>query len=350
MKTGEDELVGRITTGLAFKSKAPLALGVGDDAALLTSRPGFDTVLTCDWSLQGRHFQQGKHPPDSVGWKCLARAISDVAAVGGHPRCFLLSLALPRDAGLNDKSRGSQWLEDFLGGMRRAARRFKCELAGGDTTTSDKIQINVTVVGEIERGCAVLRSGAKPGDLIYVSGRLGEAEVGLRLVRQGQTTEHRCDACVKKHLYPEPRLALGQWLADHRLATAMMDLSDGLSTDLSRLCAASRAGARIVASKVPKVQLPAAKGQDHLNLTELALHGGDDYELLFTVSPRSVRRIPRNFRGTLITCVGEITRERKLVLLNATGHKEVLPARGWDPFRPKKQRRIDSRFGFVLTR
>ena len=336
MKTGEDELVRRIAKRLAFKSGEALALGAGDDAALLPPRSGFDTVLTCDWFLEGRHFLLGKHRPDSVGWKCLARAMSDVAAMGGRPRCFLLSLGLPDDASINDKNRSSQWLEDFLSGMRRAARRFSCDLAGGDTTRSDKILINVTVVGQIKRGRAVLRSGANPGDLIYVSGRLGEAELGLRLLRRGRTDNHRCGACVKKHLYPEPRLALGQWLADQHLATAMMDLSDGLSTDLSRLCGASRVGAQVVAEKVPKLHLPAAKSQDHPDLTELALHGGDDYELLFTVSPRSVRRIPRNFSGTPMTCIGEITRERKLVLLDTTGHKEVLPARGWDPFRRRK--------------
>jgi thiamine-monophosphate kinase len=326
MKTGEDKVVRKITMALAFKGLSGLALGVGDDAALLKPRRGRELVLTCDWFLEGSHFLRDKHPPDSIGWKCLARAVSDVAAVGGRPRCFLLSLALP-------KTHTGEWLSAFLRGLARAERRLHCHLAGGDTTRNHKILINVTVIGDVPTGRAVLRSGAKPGDLIFVSGSLGEAELGLRSLRSGRRViQGNSSRWVQKHLYPQPRLALGHWLAEKRLATAMMDLSDGLSTDLPRLCAASGVGARIAIDKIPKVVLPKKKGRTVLGLTELALHGGDDYELLFTVRPRQAGAVPSSFQGLPLRCIGEITRERQLMLTGPEGLEEQLVARGWDPF------------------
>ena len=329
MKVGEDKLVERIVAALAPKGGPNLALGAGDDAALLRPRPGYEIILTCDWFLEGSHFLRGKHSPDSVGWKCLARAVSDIAAMGGQPKCFLLSLALPQTL-------TGGWLNQFLAGLRRAARSFSCPLAGGDTTRRDEILISVTVIGEVRAGEAILRSGAKPRDLIFVTGRLGEAELGLRSLRSGQTLSGRGNLSIKKHLYPEPRLALGQWLARRRVATSMMDLSDGLSSDLSRLCAASRVGARIAIGKIPKVKVLGGKTPKHLDATELALHGGDDYELLFTVRPSRARGLPATFGGIPLTCIGEITRERRLVRVGLGEREETLTVRGWDPFRRRK--------------
>ncbi len=329
MKTGEDKLIQRIAKAAAFKSGRRLALGIGDDAALFIPRAGFQTILTCDWFLEGSHFLRDKHPPESIGWKCLARAVSDIAAMGGAPTYFLLSVAIP------DTHTGP-WLQRFLTGLGRAARRFHCRLAGGDTTRSDKILMNVTAVGEIRDDRAVPRSGAKPGDLIYVTGRLGEAEFGLRSLLQSRTAGSLDRICVKKHLYPEPRLAVGQWLAEKRLATSMMDLSDGLSSDLPRLCAASRVGARIIVSKLPEVKLRLEKNSKDLDLTELALNGGDDYELLFTIRPSEVRPLPTKFQGIPLNCIGEITRRKRLLLLQPGGREETLSARGWDPFRKRR--------------
>jgi len=325
MNAGEDRVVQKITKALAFKGRRSLALGVGDDAALLRPRPGRGLILTCDWSLEGIHFLRDKHPPDSIGWKCLARAVSDVAAMGGGPKYFLLSLALP-------ETHTGKWLDGFLRGLARAQSRFRTQLAGGDTTRNDKILINVTVIGEVPAGRAVLRSSAKPGDLLFVSGRLGEAELGLRALRGGRTEGHGKRRWVKKHLYPEPRLALGRWLSRKRLATAMMDLSDGLSTDLSRLCAASRIGARIAIDKIPKVKLPKERGRIYFDVTELALHGGDDYELLFTIHPRQVGQVPSAFQGLPLSCIGEVTRKPGVVLVGPEGREEKLATRGWDPF------------------
>jgi len=302
-----------------------VALGIGDDAALFRSKPGRETILTCDWFLEGTHFLREKHPPDAVGWKCLARAVSDVAAMGGSPRCFLLSLALP-------ETHTDRWLDLFLGGLRQASRKFHCALAGGDTTRRKEILINVTVVGEVRTGRAVLRSGAQPGEILYVSGRLGEAELGLRIVRRSEGRASKKNPLTRKHLYPEPRLALGQWLAERGLATAMMDLSDGLSSDLSRLCTASAVGAQLEKVKIPRVQLPNAAFKPGLDPMHLALHGGDDYELLFTVPPNKAKLLPQTFRHVLLTPIGTITRQRELLVLDENGHPRQLTSRGWDPF------------------
>ncbi len=230
-----------------FRHSVPV--GIGDDAALFRSKPGHEMVLTCDWFLEGTHFLLRKHPPDAVGWKCLARAVSDIAAMGGAPRCFLLSLALP-------ESHTGRWLGLFLGGLRRASRKFQCALVGGDTTRRNEILINVTVVGELPTGLAVRRSRAREGDLIYVSGALGGAELGLQSLRRAKGLASRNSPLLNNHLYPEPRLELGRWLAVRKLATSMMDLSDGLSSDLASLCHASGVGALLESGKIPQVQIP----------------------------------------------------------------------------------------------
>src|ERR1700674_1135793 len=294
-----------------------VALGIGDDAALFRPKPGHEIVLTCDWFLEGTHFLREKHPPDAVGWKCLARAVSDVAAMGGTPRCFLVSLALP-------ETHIGSWLDLFLGGLRRASRKFQCELAGGDTTRRDEILFNITVVGEVRAGGAVLRSGARADDILYVSGRLGEAELGLHILRRSEKRASKKNPLTRKHLYPEPRLALGQWLAERGLATAMMDLSDGLSSDLSRLCTASAVGAQLEKVKIPRVQLPNAAFKPGLDPMHLALHGGDDYELLFTVPPNKAKLLPQTFRHVLLTPIGTITRQRELLVLDENGHPRQL--------------------------
>ena len=318
-------LLRRIRRGVPASEGSGLRLSMGDDAALWRSRPGYEVVLTTDWFLEGVHFLGGLSPAEAVGWKCLARAASDLAAMGAQPRCFLLSLAIP-------KSKTRRWLDGFLTGLRRAAQRLGCALAGGDTTRSEKAGISVSVVGEVRKGRAVLRSGARPGEVIYVSGRLGEAALGLRLLRRG---EARTSALLRRHFYPEPRLALGQWLAEKRLASAMMDLSDGLSSDLPRICRASGAGARIVAEKIPTVRngYREAAARIHANPLELALDGGDDYELLFTVPQRLASKIPSALRGVPLTAIGEITSGRNVVLVGEAGEKNPLRPAGWDPFR-----------------
>ena len=306
-----------------------LKLGIGDDAALVSGSPGYEMVLTGDWFLEGTHFLRDKHPGDAVGWKCLARAVSDIAAMGAVPRCFLLSLALPREL-------AGSWLDDFLGGLKRAAGRFGCSLAGGDTTERREVLINVTVVGEVRRGLEVRRSGAHPGDIIYVSGRLGEAELGLQLLRERKRGFGVREARLRKHLYPEPRVELGRWLSEKRVPSAMMDVSDGLSSDLQRLCEASGVGALIRADLLPTVRVTKLERNRGVDPLQLALHGGDDYELLFTVRKSKAERLPRSVGGVGITQIGEITRPREVMLTDGDGRPRVLKPRGWDPFRRSK--------------
>ena len=284
-------------------------------------RAGQQMILTCDWSLEGTHFLRDKHPADAVGWKSLARAVSDIAAMGGRPRCYLLSLALP-------SSHTGWWLTEFLGGLHRAARTFHCELAGGDTTRCEQILINITVVGEIAPNLALRREGARPGDLVCVSGKLGEADRGWERLQKLRGKVNKNDWLLRKHLYPEPRLELGEWLSRNRLATAAMDVSDGLSIDLLRLCTANGVGARVEVASLPMLE-----DVEREKAVRLALHGGDDYELLFTVAPRKIRRIPGSFRGLPLTQIGKITRGNKLEVRAQDGSVHRLQPGGWDPFR-----------------
>jgi thiamine-monophosphate kinase len=318
--SGEDSVVRKIKRFCSGERTLSLGIGLGDDAALWLPAAGQQTVLTCDWFLEGTHFLRDRHSPAAVGWKSLARATSDIAAMGGRPRCFLLSLALPANC-------TGKWLSGFLGGLRRAARLLRCPLAGGDTTRHDEILINISVIGEVPAGEAVLRSGARAGDLLYVSGKLGEAEWGLRELRRRHGRGRASHISLRKHLYPEPRIALGRWLARNRLVSAMMDLSDGLSSDLPRFCSASGVGARIDVASLPRIS--------HINREEsvrLALHGGDDYELLFAVPPKNACKIKGKYHGVRLTRIGEIVR-KKGVLLERDGRLLPLAAGGWDPFR-----------------
>jgi len=327
-KVPESDLIDKVgkALGRRFRAAREVRLGMGDDAALVRPRAGYELILSCDWFLEGSHFLPDQHPADSVGWKCLARALSDIAAMGGLPRCFLLSLALPA-------SHTGRWLDGFLTGLRRASQRFACLLVGGDTTRREKILINVTAVGEIQAGRAVLRSGARPGDVVYVCGNLGDAELGLELLQQSRRLANPKDPLLQKHLYPEPRLALGQWLAEKRLASAMMDLSDGLSSDLPRLCAASGVGARLESSRIPQARNSHDARKHGLDPFELTLHGGDDYELLFTVPPKKAKSLPNAFQGVKLTPIGRTTEETSLVVCNENGRERPLSAGGWDPFR-----------------
>jgi thiamine-monophosphate kinase len=228
----------------------------------------------------------------------------------------------------------------MLRGMGRAARSLKLTLAGGDTTQAKSIFISLTVMGEIARGRAVTRAGAHPGDILYVSGALGRAQLGLELIRRGLGRDRSLSALLVPHLYPHIRIELGAWLAARGIASAMMDISDGLSTDLTHLCAASRVGASVYAEQVPCVEISdGLKRRFGGNFTgdplAMALHGGDDYELMFAVPRRLVAKLrgAPGFRD--LRAIGEVKRRRGIELVGADGRSLKLAPLGWDPFRKK---------------
>ena len=321
----ERHLIERAAQKLRARSGAGLRVGIGDDAAVMHPRGRTEWVLTTDAFLENVHFLLRAHSAEDVGYKALARATSDLAAMGARPLYFLLNLALPLSC-------TAKWFDRFLEGMSRAARSFGLVLAGGDTTKSPLAAINITVIGEVTPGRAVLRSGARPGNLVCVSGTLGEAELGLRLLQRGLQKRKKWKRLLRKHIHPEPRLALGEWLAKSGRATAMIDTSDGLSTDLAHICEASDVGAKVWANRVPKVSVPSDLRKLGLDPLRLALDGGEDYELLFTVPRRLGQHMPRAVHGVPITIIGEITRKKQNLLIDDAGRTKDLPAQGWDPF------------------
>ena len=322
--TSERQLIERVRRKLPSVGKG-LRVGIGDDAAVLTPRIGVEWVVTADAFLENVHFLRDVHPPQTVGYKALARATSDIAAMGCRPVYFLMSLGLPPAC-------TGAWLDRFLGGIAAAAHRFGLTLVGGDTTRYPTILVNLTVIGEIEPGRAALRSGARPGDLIYASGRLGEAELGWQLAQKGLHKKKRYRNLLKKHFHPEPRLALGQWLVAHCCANAMIDTSDGLSTDLGHICKASGVGARLFAEKIPVVNVSPELQSMGFDPLRLALDGGEDYELLFTATKKMATRLPKKIGGVSVTAIGEITRGRQVVIVDAHGHSKSLRPGGWEPF------------------
>ncbi|MGB6482544.1 MAG: thiamine-phosphate kinase [Candidatus Acidiferrales bacterium] len=305
--------------------KGPLLRGIGDDAAVLRPSPRSEWAISTDFSLEGTHFQPN-YPPHSIGYKSLARATSDLVAMGAKARYFLLALALP-------SNKTEEWMTLFAFGMSRAAREFDSRLIGGDISRSTSVTICITVLGEMPSSLAVPRSGARPGDLIYVSGTLGAAQLGLEIVRRGRSRQPSLKKYLRPHFYPQIPAALGQALARQRIPSAMMDISDGLSTDLTRLCTAGGVGAQISADKIPAAKVPSALLAAGIDPLTLALHGGGDYGLLFTVPPKSAQRLRKIARGAPVTAIGEITRARKIILVHPDGHPSPLPSKGWNPFR-----------------
>ncbi len=296
--------------------------GIGDDCAVLRFEPAQDTLVTTDFSIEGVHFRREWHPPESVGHRCLARGLSDIAAMGGKPVAAFLSLALPKDL-------PQSWVNRFFDGLLKLARRYGVQLAGGDIAQSPaQICADIVVIGSVPQDQAILRSGARPGDGIYVTGSLGGSAAGLQDLRKGKRASHSVKT-DSPHLYPEPRIVAGQWLREHGLASAMIDLSDGLSTDLSHICEESRVRAVIDAELLPIH--PAARNQREG--LELALHGGEDYELLFT-APSSAS-VPNKVSGVPVTRIGEIVRyvrKEPQVEVLVYGSKRALPPGGWEHF------------------
>jgi thiamine-monophosphate kinase len=321
----EKALISQIRRLAKAKVNPAVLTGIGDDCALLRlpagEGKGLDTLVTTDFSLEGIHFRRNWHSPESVGHRCLTRGLSDIAAMGGKPVAAFLSLALPRDLPLN-------WVPRFARSLISLAEKYGVTLAGGDTSESPNgILADIIVLGTAPKGKAVLRSGARLGDYVYVSGELGGSAAAVWKMRQKPKRKLNPRG-YPRHFFPEPRIELGRILREKGLASAMIDTSDGLSTDLAHICEESGVGAELQAEAIPRASV--GKPLREVDL-EFALHGGEDYELLFT-APRG-KRIPSRIAGIVITHIGQITRGRKIFLTNRSGAARELEPRGWEHFR-----------------
>jgi len=345
MPLPERDLIKRIQQILKQRSSpsksagSRVITGVGDDCAVLRLAAGHEALVTTDFSLEEVHFRREWHPANVVGHRCLTRGLSDIAAMGGVPMAAFLSLALP--ANLDQK-----WVDEFLRGFSALARKFGVQLAGGDTAqsasnqssrartaTSGPVLADIMVLGSVPRGKAVLRSGAKVGDDIYVTGKLGMGVAALNRLIAGETPKDVLrDRAARKHFWPEPRIEIGRFLRERGIASAMIDISDGLSTDLRHICDGSG-----VSAWIAEEAIPFATGA---NIDD-ALHGGDEYELVFTTRPQKHKLVPKSVGGVPITYIGTITKDdragqHRVWLVNQERGRRELEPLGWQHFERKK--------------
>ncbi|MEK6300200.1 MAG: thiamine-phosphate kinase [Acidobacteriota bacterium] len=314
-------------------------VGIGDDAAVVRPSSPRDLIACCDLMVEGVHFRREWAPPKLIGRKALASTLSDVAAMGALARFAMISVALPSDC-------SSEFVDELFEGVCELADSFNVSIVGGDTSSSPaSLFLDTTVIGECEPGRAVTRSGAHAGDAIYVTGELGASALGLALLERGmrlgdcesngssEMIERSHREALMKHLAPVPRLGIGRALGERGLATAMIDVSDGLSTDLSHLLDESRVGAVIQADAIPIARCVEllASGSTDLDPLQLALHGGEEYELLFTCLPQHQSQLAKLSRelGISISHIGDIVAEKGLQL-ERNGNREIVSPAGFE--------------------
>jgi len=320
---------------LAGPADARLIKGIGDDCAVVAKDGRQVWLLTLDTLIEGVHFDPAFHPPEKLGRKAVSVNVSDIGAMGGRPVFVLLSMGMP-------KGFDESWFRAFARGLTDACREYGCLLIGGDTVASPQgFNCSLTVIGEAEVDRVVYRSGARPGDTVWVSGPLGGAAAGLSLLRQGIDQEDGAFARFREqHLNPVARVELGRLLGASGLAHAMMDLSDGLATDLAHLCKQSGVGARLLARDLPVVPaLAEAARLTGADPEQWAIGGGEDYELLFTAAPDARSRLldlgcqcglPLTPVGTVIAGEGvTLIRQRP----DGTGAEVAIAYQGFDHFR-----------------
>lgn len=317
MQSGEDRLIARYFKPLA---KHPGALGLTDDAAILTPPKGQSLVITADAIVGGVHFFNDD-PPDAIARKALRVNLSDLAAKGAKPAGFLLTLALP-------KGLGEGWLKAFARGLGADARRYGCPLLGGDTvTTPGPATISITAFGTVPKGAMVRRRGARPGDHVIVTGTIGDAALGLQLRKDaGAARRWRIDPSMRRHLVaryllPEPRNALAEAIRRH--ASAAMDVSDGLAGDLGKLLRASGAGADIEVARVPLSAAARAIVAAQPQAIEAVLTGGDDFEVVAAIPPPALKAFMAAARrtGVAVTDIGSVVRGQGAVFRDRHGRQ-----------------------------
>lgn len=329
---GEFGLIERIKSKFSF-SHRDIIKGIGDDASVTRIRDGRLLLSTSDTLIEDVHFDLRFIPAYSLGKKALAVNISDIAAMGGIPRFFLISLGIPPEISV-------EFIDEFMSGLQEAARSFQTYAVGGDTSFSpEKLIINITVLGEIFPGYETYRDNANIGNQIFVTGTLGDSALGLEILMSRNDlsmVEERFNGLVERHYGPTPRVTEGRLIAENRIASAMIDVSDGLISDLGHICRESKVGAKIRLEKLP---LSEAFQQYCREVTDnpmdLPLNGGEDYELLFTVDKRNVDTLNkiRPRLQTKVTQIGEIVEQAKgITVLNDSGQRYTVKRKGFDHF------------------
>ncbi len=330
---GEFELIAHLTRGFSARSDVPL--GVGDDCAILDLNSDKLLLATCDSQVEGIHFTRQFSSPDQIGRKALAVNLSDIAAMGGEPCYALVSLVLPSDL-------SRSYLDTIYTGLCHEAARYSTAVVGGNIASSGKsaaLVIDITLLGTIERGHALTRSGAHSGDTLMVTGNLGAAAAGLHTLLHPDSRYPRDVQEVLRAAYrtPQPRMRVGRILSQlgPTIVTAMLDVSDGLSGDLSHLCARSNVGVRVELAHLPlSSSIRSVAARISYDPFSWALHGGEDYELLFTVSPGHEQKVieaVHSATGISVTPIGTmLPSEVGMKLLYPDGHEDALEVRSWN--------------------
>lgn len=329
---GEFGFIDRLRATYAGAVEGDLILSLGDDAAILEVPADRQAVVTTDLLIEGVHFRRDWSDPYSIGWKAAAVNLSDIAAMGADPTFAFVSLALPPDETV-------EGLERLYDGFCDCLTRYGARLAGGDTNrTPGGLMINVTQMGTVPRGQALTRVGAKIGDILLVTGTLGDSAAGLTLLSQmgAAQAEKAGQALVQTHRRPQPRVVAARAARETGLVHAALDISDGLAADAQKLCAASGVGARIDAASLPLSDaLKAVAEELSLSALDLALDGGEDFELLLAVAPNDVETVQAavTATGTSLTAIGEVVRTG-FRILSPDGTELPWEGRGWDHFGP----------------
>ena len=324
---GEFELIKRYLAPLA--GAAPGALGLRDDAALIVPPAGSELVLTADALIEGVHFL-GDDPPDQVARKLLRVNLSDLAAMGARPLGYLMTVAWPQPL-------EEAWVAAFAAGLADDQKTYGLALLGGDTTrTPGPLSLSLTALGAVPAGRALMRSTAAAGDLVYVSGSIGDGTLGLEVRGGGlvQLAAHQRDYLAERYRLPQPRLALGQALADSGLSRAAIDVSDGLAADLGHLLEASGLCATLAAAALPLSEAGEAALAAEPALLERLITGGDDYELLFTAAPERAAEVAAlaDRLALPLTRIGQLQAGSGLTVRDAGGKAIPLASAGWTHF------------------
>ncbi len=308
-------------------SESAVRIGIGDDCAILSKDAKSDLVITTDLLVEDIDFRLSWSKPEFIGHKSLAVSLSDIAAMGAKPVWAMLSIGVPAQVWKTD------FIAKFFDGWFRLARKFDVQLIGGDISkTPGKIVIDSIVAGEVKKGKAVLRSGAKVGDLIFVTGELGGAAIDLSLLESGERyekSEHK--KILRRQLAPNPQTEIGKVLGANNLVTSMIDLSDGLSGDLMHICRESRVGAKIYADKIP-TESKIRNLKSGISNLEFALNGGEDFELLFTANRKKKIQLEKYLKNHKISHIGEITANLEMIELITDKTSTILQPKGFRHF------------------